>query len=204
MELPSSPVSADSSSWEFVDPQPDSGAVGEVGDGSSPPKIWWAKQLMSHTSSLGLVVPTLQNPVTCVSSCTGSFAEGFVFEVEGSGAVSRVLLQCSTFSRVQIGYSLRFCVVRHGFYVSKAFCLPCRRWPKHSAFLNSNSNCHILAVTMASGSGYMALTHYDYDDILPMTYDLWHDWIFVYRHIYLWRPASMWNWPDYQHSFLKG
>ena len=89
MDLPSSPVSAGSSPWEWVDSlsDTDGGSVREIGDAEPPPKVWWAQKLMMHTRTLGLMRPSLQNPVTCVSACTGSFAEGFVFEAQGSGFV---------------------------------------------------------------------------------------------------------------------
>lgn len=91
MDLPSSPVSGGSSPWELADSLSgsDGGSVRETGAGDPAvaPKVWWAQKLMMHTATLGLMTPTLQNPVTCVSACTGSFAEGFVFEVRGSGFV---------------------------------------------------------------------------------------------------------------------
>ena len=87
MDLPSSPVS---SAWEQVDSLSDTdGHVAGVGNAAAEalPKVWWAQKLMMHTTTLGLTTPTLQSPVSCISACTGSFAEGFVFEVRGLGFV---------------------------------------------------------------------------------------------------------------------
>ena len=80
MDLPSSPSFLDD--WEVVASDLDGSAVGvdETADGPWPPRVWWASLLMKHARTLGLVIPAVDRPVTCVSACTGSFAEGFVLE----------------------------------------------------------------------------------------------------------------------------
>ena len=79
LDLPASPSFADD--WEIVPSESDGSlSVAETADGPWPPRVWWASLLMKHARALGLMVPAIERPVTCISACTGSFAEGFVLE----------------------------------------------------------------------------------------------------------------------------
>lgn len=77
-EMPLSPGS-DSESWELL--------ADSTGSSDERKPVWWAEQLLKHSRTLGMVIPTLSSPVKCLSSCTGSFAEGFVFEDRFSKSV---------------------------------------------------------------------------------------------------------------------
>lgn len=43
-------------------------------------KVWWAGLLHKHATALGLQIPIVSAPISLLSGCSGSLAEGFVLE----------------------------------------------------------------------------------------------------------------------------